>query len=177
MASATTASHPVAAAPRYEFTGETKVEWGITLRRIRALVRIGCHTAAGELGGWIECDGNLPQDEASWVFGNANVFGDANVSGNASVFGNARVYGTASVFKPMIAAARSDGYLFLIAAAKDGGLVIMAGCRYFTLTQAREHWTRTRGGTQLGHESLAIVDHLERMATIVGMRLDREQAA
>ena len=34
----------------------------------------------------------------------------------------------------------------------------------------------TRGGTQLGNESLAIVDHLERMAAICGL-MGTEQVA
>lgn len=60
---------------------------------------------------------------------------------------------------------RSDGYAFSIVSTPIGARII-AGCRYFTIDEAREHWTETRGGTQLGQESLAIVDHLERMAEI-----------
>jgi hypothetical protein len=36
------------------------------------------------------------------------------------------------------------------------------------MEKAREHWIKTRGGTPLGDESLALVDHLERMARIQG---------
>ena len=57
---------------------------------------------------------------------------------------------------------RSDGYLFALY-PHDGALRITAGCRDFTLDDARAHWTRTRGGTPLGDESLAIIDHLTRM--------------
>jgi hypothetical protein len=68
-----------------------------------------------------------------------------------------------------ICALRSDGYMFGIAPTKTKGApAIMAGCRYFTIAEAREHWTRTRGGTPRGDESLALVDHLERMARIAG---------
>lgn len=63
---------------------------------------------------------------------------------------------------------RSDGYRF-IAVVNDGVLMITAGCRYFTIDQAREHWTSTRAGTLLGEESLAMLDHLERMARIRGL--------
>ena len=63
---------------------------------------------------------------------------------------------------------RSDGYRFVGSKAKDGTVMVKAGYRFFSLADARVHWTRTRGGTQLGAESLALVDHLERMATIAG---------
>ena len=56
---------------KYEFTGETKVVLGVTLKRIRALVAFGA-IAKGELGGWIESEANLSQ-----VHGNAMVYGDA----------------------------------------------------------------------------------------------------
>jgi uncharacterized protein YjbI with pentapeptide repeats len=65
-------------------------------------------------------------------------------------------------------ASRSDGYEFRLFRLADNALKINAGCRWFTFTEAREHWTTTRGGTRLGEESLAIVDHLERMAKIAG---------
>jgi hypothetical protein len=66
-----------------------------------------------------------------------------------------------------ITATRSDNYTFLVAPTPDGPRII-AGCRYFTFDEARAHWAETRGGTQLGNESLALVDHLERMAVLNG---------
>ena len=63
----------------------------------------------------------------------------------------------------LLSATRSDGYNF----ALINGLV-HAGCRRFTITEGREHWGKTRGGTQLGEESAALLDHLERMAKIQG---------
>ena len=38
---------------KYEFTGETKIEFGVTLRRIRAKASFGIVTK-GDLGGWID---------------------------------------------------------------------------------------------------------------------------
>lgn len=99
------------------------------------------------IGGWIEKEENLSQ-----------------------VYGNARVYGDAQVSKCLIIATRSDGYTFSLFEQKDGPLIITAGCRFFTIPEARKHWTETRGGTQLGDESLALVDHLERMAGIQGLK-------
>ena len=85
----------------------------------------------------------------------------------AQVYESAWVYGEAQVYGANITATRSDNYTFTVAPTPEGPR-IMAGCRYFTFEEAREHWTKTRGGTPLGDESLALVDHLERMATIRG---------
>ncbi len=63
---------------------------------------------------------------------------------------------------------RSDGYEFY-AHVKNGDLFIKAGCRYFNISNAREHWTKTRGGTPLGDESMALLDNAERLAKIRGM--------
>jgi uncharacterized protein YjbI with pentapeptide repeats len=63
---------------------------------------------------------------------------------------------------------RSDGYRF-IAWCKDGVLQVRAGCRSFSLPEAREHWERTRGGTALGDETMAILDLIERVALIRGL--------
>jgi hypothetical protein len=47
---------------KYELTAETKIEFGIKLHRIRALVAIAAiGVAAGDLGGWIEKESNLSQ--------------------------------------------------------------------------------------------------------------------
>jgi hypothetical protein len=63
---------------------------------------------------------------------------------------------------------RSDSYIFHLYRHEDGALMLRAGCRYFSLTDARAHWAATRAGTPLGEESLALVDHAERMAKIAG---------
>ena len=54
-------------------------------------------------------------------------------------------------------ACRADGYEFLLLDTETGWRV-SAGCRFFTIEEARAHWTATRGGTPLGHESLDILD-------------------
>lgn len=62
----------------WEFTGETKVELGVNLKRIR--LAVDCQRGKkGDLGGWIEKAENL--------IGNAWVSGDARVSGNAQETG------------------------------------------------------------------------------------------
>ena len=76
---------------KYEFTGETKVEYGVILKRIRRL-------SNGELGGWIEKEENLSQiSDSAWVSGSARVFESAQVFGSARVCESARVFGSARV--------------------------------------------------------------------------------
>lgn len=83
---------------KYEFTGEEKSFFGITLKRIRAIRDIEKYRVkAGDVGGWIEKEENLSQSGDAWVYGDAQVFGDAWVYGDAWVCGNARVYGNARV--------------------------------------------------------------------------------
>ena len=88
---------------KYELTTETKIVYGKTLYRIRALTSFAT-VKAGDLGGWIEKEENLAQEGDAWVSGdaqvsgNAQVFGDAHVSGDARVSGNTRVSGDAWVY-------------------------------------------------------------------------------
>lgn len=64
---------------KYELTGETLLDDGVKLHRIRAVRDFtlcnGATVRAGELGGWLENDGNLSHLDSAWVFGNARVFG------------------------------------------------------------------------------------------------------
>ena len=83
----------------WEFTGETKIHFGTTLKRIRAAVgfklKCGIVIVKGELGGWIEKESNLYGN--AWVCGDAKVYGNAKVCGDAKVSGNAKVCGDAKV--------------------------------------------------------------------------------
>ena len=80
---------------KYELTDETS---GSGLRRIRALRDIPrCGVKEGDLGGWVESEGNLTQEGDCWVSDDAQVFGIAMVFDNAQVCGDARVFGIAMV--------------------------------------------------------------------------------
>jgi len=75
---------------KYELTDETN---GSGLRRIRALRDIPRYGVnEGDLGGWVESEGNLTQEGDCWVSDDARVFGNARVCGNAHVFDNAQVF-------------------------------------------------------------------------------------
>ena len=63
---------------------------------------------------------------------------------------------------------RSDGHRFVLVRQPDGPPMLKAGCRWFTLAEARGHWMFTRIGTRLGNESLDLCDHAEREAKAVG---------
>jgi len=85
---------------KYELTSEFKFNvFGVKVFQIKALIEIkqlGIET--GDLGGFIEKESNLSQQNNAWVYGNAQVYGDAWVSGDALVCDNARVSGNAHVF-------------------------------------------------------------------------------
>jgi hypothetical protein len=84
---------------------------------------------------------------------------DANLSGadlSSANLSGANVSHTIIIAGPQ----RSDGYNFY--AWRDKDIIrIMAGCRYFTLNEARRHWRATRGDTPLGVETMQILDYLE----------------
>jgi len=183
---------------KYEFTGETKVVFGVTLNRIRAVTTIAAiGIAAGDLGGWIEREENLRVSGNAWVHGNAWVYGDAQVSGNAQVSGDAQVYGDAHVYGDaqvsgnawVYGNARVSGDAWVYGDARvktvnvtatrtDGytflvaptpdGPRIIAGCRYFTFKEAETHWGAGYRCEKLGAESRSIIRHLKTMAKLSG---------
>lgn len=73
---------------KYELVLDQKMEWiGPTLYRIRALRDFG-NVHAGDIGGYVENERNLPQDGDAWVYGDARVYGNAQVYDDAQVCGN-----------------------------------------------------------------------------------------
>ena len=66
-------------------------------------------------------------------------------------------------------ATRSDGYsFFLQKLTRDAEPMVKAGCRYFTIAQAQEHWGSPEyyGGKKLGFETEEIVKSMVRLAKI-----------
>lgn len=72
---------------KYEFTGETMEFEGRTLQLIRYVRDIGGFVPKGELGGWIEHEGNLSHDGMCYVAKESKVFGNSRVVDNAIVNG------------------------------------------------------------------------------------------
>ena len=118
----------------WEFTGETKIHFGTTLKRIRAAVgfklKCGIVIVKGELGGWIEKESNLSGD--AWVSGNAKVSGDAEVSGNAWVYGDAEVSGNAKVCGNAKVKSSKDYCVY-----KN----TWSSLRWFTYTRSNKMWS------------------------------------
>ena len=81
---------------KFSLTKTTKEHFGTNLFQIKAEVSFGS-VSKGELGGYVEKEENLSQEDNAWVYGNASVYGNARVSGNARVYGDASVYGDARV--------------------------------------------------------------------------------
>ena len=82
---------------KYELLNTDTIEFGgITLFRIKALISFG-NVKKGELGGYVEKEGNLCHSGNAWVSDTAKVYGNAEVTGDAWVSGNAKVYGIAKV--------------------------------------------------------------------------------
>ena len=133
---------------KYEFTGETKVIAGVTLKRIRALISFG-FIVKGEIGGFIESEKNLSHDgdawvaDNAWVTDNARVTGNAWVTGDAWVAGNARVAGNADCMLIGRIGSRSDFTTFF--KNKDGGISVRCGCFYGTIEEFREKVEETHG--------------------------------
>ena len=68
---------------KYELTEEKKVFLGTALYRIRALKDFelldGTIIYAGDLGGWIEKEDNLSQEDSAWVSGEEEVYSTTHV--------------------------------------------------------------------------------------------------
>lgn len=93
---------------KYKFTGKTTEIVGTdgekhTLHQIQATKEFW-NVEPGDIGGWIEKEENLSQEDDAWVKGDAKVFenarveGDAVISGQAEVLGKATVRGNAKVY-------------------------------------------------------------------------------
>ena len=93
------------------------------LFRIRALRDIPrFNVNAGDLGGYIEHEGNLSHDGDCWVGGSAQVYGNATLHVNVKVFDNARVYDNAYM--------RGDAQVFGNAHVY-GGAHVFGGAKVF----------------------------------------------
>ena len=143
---------------KYELTSETKVIYGKTLFRIKALISFAS-VKAGELGGFIEKEENLDHKGNAWVYGNAKVYGNAEVYGNAWVCGDAKVCGNADY-----ATVKGFGSCFRCTTffrCKDKMIRVVCGCFYGTIYEFREKVRETHKDTKIAKEYLMIADLME----------------
>lgn len=137
---------------KFELMTESKMNvFGKTLFRIRALVDFS-FVKAGDVGGWIEEEGNLSQSGNAWVYGNAEVYGDARVYGDAEVCGNDD-YTTIKGFGTCF---RTTTFF----RCKDKTVKVACGCFLGTIAEFRKQVKRTRSG-KIAKEYLMIADLME----------------
>ncbi|MET3590100.1 NDP-sugar pyrophosphorylase family protein [Bartonella silvatica] len=78
---------------KYDFTNEIiEFDGYLMLYRIRALKNFG-KVKKGDLGGWIEHEGNLSHEGDCWVYDDAKVYYGAKIYDSAKVYDNAQIYG------------------------------------------------------------------------------------
>ena len=125
---------------KFELMTESKMNvFGKTLFRIRALVDFS-FVKAGDVGGWIEEEGNLSQS------GDARVYGDAEVYGNddyTTIKGFGTCFRTTTFFR-----------------CKDKTVKVACGCFLGTISEFRKQVKRTRSG-KIAKEYLMIADLME----------------
>ena len=115
---------------KYELTGEVKVKFGVTFKRIRALIDFG-NVKKGELGGFIEKEENLSHENNAWVYDDAWVSGNAEVSGNADYVLIGRIgsrFGFTTFFRN-----------------KNNEIYVSCGCFLGTLAKFRKKVKETHG--------------------------------
>ena len=155
---------------KFELTTEFITNaFGKKLFRIKALVEFG-DVKAGELGGYVEKEGNVSQAGNAWVYGNARVYGDARVYGNAEVSGNAEVYGDARVCGNAWVYGNADYALVqgfgtefrctTFYRGKNKKIMVNCGCFHGDLERFRKQVKETRNG-KIAKEYLMIADLME----------------
>ncbi|QEE12294.1 hypothetical protein [Bartonella krasnovii] len=99
------------------------IEFGNRLfRRVIALRDFGS-VKKGDVGGFIEHEGNLSHDGNCWVAGYALVFGKARVLDDAHVTGNAKIFGDTEISNK----ARVGGHMKIFGHSAAFGKVMVSG--------------------------------------------------
>ena len=102
------------------------------------------------------------------VFNYAEVHGDVVISDCARISNYSRISGEIIIsnYSRVSGIQRSDGYTFIYVPDADGVMKVQAGCRDFTMKEAKIHWIVTRGGTPLGDETMEILKFLKRLSKV-----------
>lgn len=82
---------------KFTLTDETMCFNGKTLHRIKALKSFSS-VKEGDLGGWVESEDNLSQNDNCWIADNAKVWSNARVTGNVHVCGFTNICGNVEVY-------------------------------------------------------------------------------
>ena len=125
---------------KFELTTEFITNaFGKKLFRIKALVEFG-DVKAGELGGYVEKEGNVSQADNAWVYGDARVYGDADY---------ALVQGFGTEFR-----------CTTFYSGKNKKIMVNCGCFHGDLEGFRKQVKETRNG-KIAKEYLMIADLME----------------
>ena len=89
---------------KYELVkSESIVHNGRTLYRIRALreftISRGVAIKVGDIGGFVESENNLSQEDICWIFDDAKVYENAKVLDDAVIYKHAEIFGYAVIRK------------------------------------------------------------------------------
>ena len=125
---------------KFELTTEFITNaFGKKLFRIKALVEFG-DVKAGELGGYVEKEGNVSQADNAWVYGYARVSGDADY---ALVQGFGTEFRCTTFYR-----------------GKNKKIMVNCGCFHGDLEGFRKQVKETRNG-KIAKEYLMIADLME----------------
>lgn len=130
-------------------TTDTKDLFGRKLFRIRALRDFG-DVKAGELGGYVEKEGNLSHDGNAWVYNDANIYGNAEIYGDAEISGNADYL----CFKGLGSSNRNTTFF----KCKDGSIGVTCGCFSGSLVEFQVKVKETHGDNKYAREYLKAVE-------------------
>ena len=143
---------------KFELTTESITNAvGKKLFRIKALIDFG-DVKAGELGGYVEKEGNVSQDGDAWVTGNAEVFSNAKVFGDARVSGNAKVSGNADY--ALVQGFGTEFRCTTFYRGKNKKIMVNCGCFHGDLEEFRKQVKETRSG-KIAKEYLMIAGLME----------------
>ena len=133
---------------KFELTAEVKEFFGIKLFRIKALVAFG-GVDEGELGGWVEKEGNLDQRGDAWVYGDARVYGDAWVSDDARVYDDAHYL--------TISPIGSERGVLTAFRQKDNSIMVRRGCFSGTIDEFESAVDERHGDSKYGDVYRALI--------------------
>lgn len=82
---------------KYKLTKEIREDFGVKLYRIVAL-RDFADVKKGDLGGWVESERNLSQEDNCWIYDDAVVYEKARILDNAKIRNKAIIDGHALIY-------------------------------------------------------------------------------
>lgn len=140
---------------KYETTSNTKIFFEHELYQIKALKDFG-NVKAGDLGGYIEKEGNLSQEGKAWISGNAQVYGDAQVCSDAQIYGDAQISSDTDYicFKGF----GSENRNTTMFRTKNGDVMVKCGCFMGNLKEFERKVKKTHGNTKYAKEYLVCVE-------------------